>query len=58
MTEKATVTEAEMSRAMKAAVKAGLTVYECIVTRDNVRLILVDKKNPAVKNVRMPEPWD
>lgn len=58
MSRLATVTEADMKRAIKAATDCGLTVYECVMTPVEVRLIFtkVDEK-PKSDNNPKPTEW-
>lgn len=63
MSKKAAVTEADMRRAFSAATRSGLTVHECIMTADNVRLVFskVDEQQLVKQDVldtRVPEEWD
>lgn len=59
MTRKATVTEAEVSRVIRAATKCGLNVCEIIVTAEGVRLIY-DNVDRAIANDNTvgPKQWD
>jgi hypothetical protein len=58
MTRRATVTETELKRALKAATERGLTVSEIIVTAEGVRLKLgsVDEKQMPVED-KAPLAW-
>jgi hypothetical protein len=58
MTRRATVTETELKRALKAATERGLTVSEIIVTAEGVRLKLgsVDEKQKPVED-KAPLAW-
>ncbi|MEE3046615.1 MAG: hypothetical protein VX620_15305 [Pseudomonadota bacterium] len=58
MGRKATVTQAEVSRAIKAASACGLAVCEIIVTADGVRLIYNKLDRPiANDNAGKPKKW-
>ena len=39
MTKQSTITEAGVRRAIKAAVEGGLTIHQCVIKKDEVRLI-------------------
>lgn len=47
-------TQAEITRAIKAAQAAGLTVYECIATRQGVRIVT----KPDGREAPATNPWD
>lgn len=58
MTRRATVTEADMRRTMKAAAECGLRVHECVIKPSEVRFVFTDieqKLEPA-NNLR-PKEW-
>lgn len=50
MTKRATVTQADMRRALSAAKESGLTVRECIMRPHEVRIIFTDLDNPEQIN--------
>lgn len=56
--KRATVTEAEFRRAIKAATDCGLTVQECVMTPAEVRLVFVkvDEK-PEDNNTPKLQDW-
>ncbi len=51
-----TIRKAEIARAIDAARHAGLVVAECIVTRDQVRIITPD--GAAARPAPAANPWD
>ncbi len=58
MVKRATVTEVDMRRAIKAATECGLTIQECVMNPTEIRLIFVnvdEEPNPD-KNPR-PKEW-
>lgn len=55
MARKATVTQADMGRAIRAAQDAGLTIRECEMTAEKVRLIFVDDQEPADRPAADPK---
>lgn len=58
MSRQATVTEADMKRAIKAATACGLTVQECVMTPAEIRLIFikVDEEIDSDDNPK-PKEW-
>lgn len=52
----ATVTQADIARALRAAQAAGLTVAEYVTTKDGVRVITTDGAARAAG--RAANPWD
>ncbi|WP_296988139.1 hypothetical protein [Thalassospira sp. UBA1131] len=59
MPKKATVTQAEVTRIIKAANACGLDVCEIVVTADGVRLIYNKVDRPVVNdNIVGPKQWD
>ena len=64
MTRRATVTEADMRRAIKAATECGLTVRECIMKPTEIRLVFaspgqgVDSGRESANNqAPRPKEW-
>lgn len=58
MTKRARVTQSEMRRAIKAATECGLTVSECIVTADSVRLRFGEIDEPGTQDDTItPKEW-
>jgi hypothetical protein len=58
MVKKATVTEADMRRAIKAARGSGLVITECIMSPQEVRLIFDTVDAPqTMDNNGKPEAW-
>lgn len=55
MTRKAILKQAEITRAIKAAIAAGLTIAECVATRDGVRIITPEGTRGKVGDAN---PWD
>lgn len=55
MARKATVTQADMGRAIRAAQDAGLTIRECEMTAEKVRLIFEDGPASVEKPVANPK---
>lgn len=53
MTARATVTQADLARALDVLEKRGAKVKEIIVSRDETRIVLADEK----KKLR-PRAWD
>jgi len=58
MSRRAPATQADMQRAMKAAVASGLTVQECEITPQKVRLIFVrsDAVDVPHEDANTPKP--
>jgi len=58
MAKKAAVTQAEVTRTIKAARACGLDVCEIVVTADGVRLIYNKVDRPVVNdNLAKPKKW-
>ena len=58
MPKRATVTEADMRRAIKAATECGLRVRECVMTPNEVRLVFIHlEEKPTAGNNPEPTPW-
>lgn len=58
MARRATVTEADMRRAIKAANEAGLTIRECVMEPKRVRLIFEEVEAEVLPvDTRRPKPW-
>ncbi len=58
MTKKAAVTQAEVTRTIKAARACGLDGCEIVVTADGVRLIYNKVDRPVVNdNLAKPKKW-
>ena len=52
----ASITQAQMQRAIKAALAAGLTVAECVATKDGIRIIT--SNGVAGQGGKFTNPWD
>ena len=58
MAKRATVTEAEMRRAIKAATECGLAIQECIMTPQEVRLVFNRFDKPEESDdIPKPKEW-
>jgi len=58
MARRATVTEADMRRAIKAATECGLQVQECVMKPSEIRLVFVNvEENPKPDNNPKPKEW-
>ncbi|WP_299376526.1 hypothetical protein [uncultured Kiloniella sp.] len=58
MSKRVTVTEADMRRALRASIKSGLTVNECVMTSSEVRIIYASDGEQEVKLVKEAKPKD
>ena len=58
MARRATVTEADMRRAIKVATECGLSVRECVMNPTEVRFVFsdVEQKLEPANNLR-PKEW-
>lgn len=58
MTKRATVTEADMRRAIKAATDCGLRVQECVMKPTEIRLVFINvEENPKKGDSPKPKEW-
>ncbi|WP_299378009.1 hypothetical protein [uncultured Kiloniella sp.] len=58
MSKQASVTKADMYRAMSAAKQSGMVIRECVMTKSEVRLIFleVDEPDKQTDNLK-PKEW-
>jgi hypothetical protein len=58
VSKRATVTEADMRRAIKAATESGLEVRECVMNPTEIRLLFgpIDENKKSDDNPA-PKPW-
>ncbi|SDR34866.1 hypothetical protein SAMN04515695_4788 [Pseudovibrio sp. Tun.PSC04-5.I4] len=58
MARKPSITQAEMTRVIKAAKACGLTLHECVITGSETRLVFskVDAGKASPQN-GAPKPW-
>ena len=58
MAKRATVTEADMRRAIKAATECGLQVHECVMKPTEVRLVFTNvEEKPNPHDTPQPKEW-
>jgi hypothetical protein len=59
MSKRVTVTEADMRRALRASIKSGLTVHECVMTDSEVRIIYASDgdQDPKLVKEHKPKEW-
>jgi hypothetical protein len=58
MAKRATVTEADMRRAIKAATECGLQVQECVMKPTEIRLVFSNvEEKPRSNDNPKPKEW-